>query len=109
MAKRNPKPSVQNADQNNLFWAVATLLAVAILASGYTAWACDYVVSSFQNSNTMVLLITDAGLKSDDAKLERQLTTATQTLNFLHQIGLAVVVGSVGVGVTLVIRRVRGG
>lgn len=109
MAKRKNQPSVQNADQSNLFWAVATLLVVAILASGYTAWACDYVVSSFRDSNTMVLLITDAGLKSDDAKLERQLTTATQTLNFLHQIGLAVVIGSVGVGITLVIRKVRGG
>ncbi len=88
---------------------MVTLLGVAILASGYTAWACDYVVSSFQNSNTMVLLITDAGLKSDDARLEGQLTTATQTLNFLHQIGLAVVIGSVGVAITLVIRKVRGG
>lgn len=57
----------------------------------------------------MVLLITDAGVKSDDANLEKQLTTATQTLTFLHQIGLAVVIGSVGVGVTLIIRRVRGG
>ncbi len=107
MAKRKNKPSVPNADQSNLFWAVAILLGVATLASGYTAWACDYVVSSFQDSNTMVFLITDAGLKSDDARLERQLTQATQTLKFLHQIGLAVVVGSVGVSTTLVIRKFR--
>jgi hypothetical protein len=80
---------------------------VATLASGYTAWACDFVVSSFQDSNTMVLLITDAGLKSDDARLEANLTTATQTLNFLHQIGYAVVIGCVGVGVTLGIRKLR--
>lgn len=109
MAKRNPKPSQPSVGDSNLFWAVATLLGVAILASGYTAWACDYVISSFQDSNTMVLLITDAGLKSDDAKLERQLTQATQTLKFLHQIGLAVVIGSVGVATTLAIRKVRGG
>jgi len=88
---------------------VVTLLGVAILASGYTAWACDYVISSFQDSNTMVLLITDAGLKSDDKNLERQLSVATQTLKFLHQIGLAVVIGSVGVATTLAIRKVRGG
>ena len=109
MAKRNPKPSQPSVGDSNLFWAVVTLLGVAILASGYTAWACDYVISSFQDSNTMVLLITDAGLKSDDAKLERQLTQATQTLKFLHQIGLAVVIGSVGVATTLAIRKVRGG
>jgi len=109
VAKRKNQQSVKNADPSNLFWAVATLLGVATLASGYTAWACDYVISSFQNSNTMALLITDAGLKSDDAKLERQLTEATLTLKFLHQIGLAVVVGSVGVTITLIIRKVRGG
>ena len=110
MVKRNKsQPSVPDADQNNLFWAIAVLLGVAILASGYTAWACNYVVSAFQDSNTMVLLITDAGLKSDDAKLERQLTQATQTLNFLHQIGLAVVIGSIGVGITLFIRKLRRG
>ena len=109
MAKRNPKPSQPSVGDSNLFWAVVALLVVAVLASGYTAWACDYVISSFQDSNTMVLLITDAGLKSDDAKLERQLTQATQTLKFLHQIGLAVVIGSVGVATTLAIRKVRGG
>lgn len=110
MRKRspNPKPSVKPADDTNLFWSIVTLLGVAILASGYTAWACNFVVSSFQNSNTMVMLITDAGLKSDDARLERNLTQATQTLNFLHQIGLAVVVGSIGVAITLAIRKFRG-
>lgn len=107
MAKRNPSQSVKNADDSNLFWAIVVLLGVALLASGYTAWACHFVVSSFQDSNTMVMLITDAGLKSDDAKLERNLTQATQTLNFLYQIGLAVVVGGIGVATTLAIRKFR--
>jgi hypothetical protein len=55
----------------------------------------------------MVLLITDAGLKSDDKNLERQLTTATSTLNYLRDIGLAVVVGSLMVITTMGIRIVR--
>lgn len=42
----------------------------------------------------MALLITDAGVKSDDKNFERQLTAATLTLNILRDVGLAVVVGS---------------
>ena len=52
----------------------------------------------------MALLITDAGVKSDDKNLERQLTTATLTLNYLRDIGLAIVVGSLMVVVTMGIR-----
>ena len=55
----------------------------------------------------MALLITDAGVKSDDKNLERQLTTATMTLNYLRDIGLAVVVGSLMVATTMGIRLVR--
>ena len=55
----------------------------------------------------MALLITDAGVKSDDKNLERQLTTATMTLNYLRDIGLAVVVGSLMVAVTMGIRLFR--
>jgi hypothetical protein len=85
------------------------LLAVATLSACFTAWACDYVVKSFQDSNTMALIITDAGLKSDDKNLERQLSTATMTLISLRDIGLAVCIGSVGVGLALAIRNYRTG
>lgn len=88
----------------NLIWAVLGLVLVSAIASGFTAWACDYVVGSFKNSNTMALLITDAGVKSDDVKLEGQLTTATTTLLFLRDIGLAVLLGVLGVLATLGIR-----
>jgi hypothetical protein len=53
----------------------------------------------------MVLLITDAGLKSDDARLEGQLTTATMTLKHLHEIGLAIFIGCLGVGGCIVARK----
>lgn len=104
--KQKPSPSPSVGDIN-LIWAVLGLVLVSAIASGFTAWACDYVVGSFKNSNTMALLITDAGVKSDDAKLEGQLTTATQTLIFLRDIGLAVLLGVVGVLVTLAIRFFR--
>jgi hypothetical protein len=55
----------------------------------------------------MALLITDAGVKSDDKNLERQLSAATTALTFLRDIGLAVVIGSVGVVVAMCIRVFR--
>lgn len=90
-----------------MLWAVVGLLAVATLASGFTAFACGYVIDSFQNSNTMALLITDAGLKSDDKNLEANLTTATLTLHYLRDIGSAVVIGSLGVGLAIGFRLWR--
>ena len=114
MAKPKAKKSVSkparkvaiNSD-GNLIWAVVGLLGISLLAAGFTAWSCDYVLSSFQNSNTMALLITDAGLKSDDKNLEANLTTATQTLHYLKDIGLAVVVGGTGITFTLLLRHFR--
>jgi len=107
MRNQKPNPSLKVASDTNLLWAVAGMLLVSVVASGFTAYACHYVVSSFQDSNTMALLITDAGVKSDDKNLERQLTTATATLNFLRDIGLSVVVGSMMVTVTMGIRVFR--
>lgn len=94
-----------SAGETNLMWALLGLLCISLLAAGFTAWTCDYVLASFQDSNTMALLITDAGLKSDDAKLEGNLTTATKTLGYLKDIGLSVVVGGTGIAASLLIRR----
>lgn len=108
LKKPNPKPAVKTTGTDtNLIWAVLGLVGVAALSAGFTAWACGYVVSSFQDSNTMALLITDAGLKSDDKNLERNLTTATTTLLFLRDIGVAVLLGVGGVLITLGIRQSR--
>lgn len=102
---QKPKPSP--ASDLNMLWAIGGLLFVALMASGFTTWACDYVLSSFQNSNTMALIITDAGLKSDDAKLEHQLSSATTALKALRDIGMAVLVGGTGVALAVVIKVKR--
>jgi len=113
-----PKPSQRKSESKpdtkkvghgdaNLIWAVVGLLGISLLAAGFTAWSCDYVLSSFQDSNTMALLITDAGVKSDDKNLEGNLTTATNTLRYLKDIGLAVVVGGTGIAFTLLLRHYR--
>jgi hypothetical protein len=103
------KPSPRSVDEVNLWWALVGLLTISLLSAGFTAWTCDYVLSSFQDSNTMALLITDAGLKSDDAKLEGNLTTATNTLRYLKDIGLAVVVGGAGIALALLVKHFTSG
>ena len=103
--RKSAGKSPASAGETNLMWALLGLLCISLLAAGFTAWTCDYVLASFQDSNTMVLLITDAGLKSDDAKLEGNLTTATKTLGYLKDIGLSVVVGGTGIAASLLIRR----
>lgn len=111
MAKPSPKrKSVSKpapTGDTNLVWAIIGLLGISLTAAGFTAWTCDYVLASFQDSNTMALLITDAGLKSDDKNLEGNLTTATNTLRYLKDIGLAVVVGGTGVAASLLLRHFR--
>jgi len=59
----------------------------------------------------MVLLITDAGLKSDDVKLEKQLSSATLALRTCRDLAMSLAVGCgmVGVAVGFRIWRGRGG
>jgi hypothetical protein len=82
---------------NNLIIVVLSILTVSLAVGLMTAYSCDWVLGSFQNSNTMVMLITDAGIVSDDKNLEHELTQATSTLIFLRDIALAMVIGSAGV------------
>ena len=49
----------------------------------------------------MALLITDAGVKSDDANLERQLSSATAALKMSADIAYALVVASLMMGLAL--------
>jgi len=107
--KKGSKPSAALGvahPEGNLIFAVAGLLLIALFSAGFTAWACDYVVNGFQDSNTMVLLITDAGVKSDDVKLESQISFATSALLMLRDVGLSVVVGGCGVALAVFIRRI---
>jgi len=74
------------------------------MAAVSVAYISDLILSSFANSNTMALLITDAGTKSDDANLERQLTSATLGLKACRDLGWALAVGCLGVGVAVFLR-----
>lgn len=102
MAER--KPSVANG---NLLIAVVCLLVAAGGAAFFTAWVACYVLDSMASSQTMALLITDAGVRSDDGKLEGQLTTATTALVACRDVATALGIGCGGVGLALAWRRVK--
>jgi len=83
----------------NLLWAVTILTVAAGMSALGSAWICDTVLSAFGNSQTMALIIVDGGkeLKSDDANLERQLSTATLALQTIRDFGWALSLGCFGV------------
>lgn len=99
------KPSVsQPSGDANLLLAVGSLVVVSAITAWACAWISGYVLSSFQDSQTMVLLITDAGLKSDDARLEGQLSSATLALQTVRDLGYALGFGALMVGVAVFVR-----
>ena len=52
----------------------------------------------------MAMLITDAGVVSDDKNLEGNLSSATQGLRMAKDFGMALVIGVVGVGIAVFVR-----
>lgn len=101
-----PGKEKQSAD-NNLLLAVSLLVVAALLAAAASAFICDFVLRSFEDSQAMVLLITDAGTKSDDKNLERNLSSATMALKACRDLGWALSVGCLGVGVAVFLRLRR--
>jgi hypothetical protein len=93
---RNNEQKV-NGDRN-LLVVVCVVVASAAIVAVTTSWICSYVLDGFASSNTMVLLITDAGLKSDDKNFEAQLTTATIALRTCRDLAMALAVGCGMVG-----------
>jgi hypothetical protein len=94
--KQKPKQS-QSASGANDLYAVLVSAIVTISCAGATAWLLQYTIQSFQDSNTMALLITDAGVKSDDKNLEHQLSQATLAMKATRDIALAMAFGSTAV------------
>ena len=100
-AKQSP------SGDKNLLLAVSALVLAALVAAAASAYICDFVLRSFQDTNAMVMLITDAGTKSDDKNLEKNLSAATQALKTCRDLGWALSVGCLGVGVAVFLRLRR--
>lgn len=101
------KPNAASPSDNrhiNLHLSISGLLIVALVTAVSVAWICGYVLDSFQDSNAMAMLITDAGVKSDDKNLEHHLTFATKALIICRDLGWALGIGSLGCGVAVFLR-----
>ena len=97
------KPSARS-DDRNLLIAIVGLVAFSAVAASATAYICGFVLDSFQDTNAMVMLITDAGTKSDDKNLEKNLSSATLALKACRDLGLALAVGCAGCGLAVGLR-----
>jgi hypothetical protein len=99
MAKRS-----QPSGDDNLLWAAVGLVACSLVGAIGVYLLSSFVLDSFQDTNAMVMLITDAGTKSDDKNLERNLSSATLGLQACRDLGLALAIGCLGVGVAVFLR-----
>lgn len=106
MPSQSPSPA-DAASEHNLRVAVWFLIVAAFCASAASAYICGFVLDSFQSSKAMVMLITDSGLKSDDIQTERQLSAATLALQSCRDLGMALSIGCLGVGVAAFVRSRR--
>lgn len=104
MAKRSPK---QESGSANLLLAVVLLTAFAGLTALSSAWIAGFVLDSLQSTDALVMIVTDAGLKSDSATLERNMSTATMALKSCRDLGWALAVGCFGVGLAIFLRSRR--
>jgi hypothetical protein len=102
------KPNDLSASEGNLLLAVCLLVAFAGLASVTTAYTAGFVLDQLQNTDAMVMLVTDGGIKSDSKELESNLSSATLALQSVRDLGLALSFGCLAVAVAAGLRVWRG-
>ncbi len=105
MAKQ--KPQAKESGSGNLLMAVILLTGFAGLSALSSAYIAGYVLDQLQSTDALVMIVTDAGLKSDSADLERNMSTATLALKSVRDLGWALAVGCLGVGMAVFLRSRR--
>ncbi len=105
MAKQ--KPQAKESGSGNLLMAVVLLTGFAGLSALSSAYIAGYVLDQLQSTDALVMIVTDAGLKSDSADLERNMSTATLALKSVRDLGWALAVGCLGVGLAVFLRSRR--
>jgi hypothetical protein len=100
-----PKPQSGSA---NLLLAVSLLTAFAGITALASAFIAGFVLDQILNSpEAMVMIIVDGAIKSDSATLETNLSWATLGLKAVQDLGWALAVGCLGVGVAVFLRYRR--
>ena len=100
----SPKLNQPRNDANNLLWVVAMILSMAGVCAVYTSYVVQSVLDALMSSNTMALLITTDGFRSDDVKLESKLNSAQQALQTSADVATALTVACVMVAAGLIVR-----
>ena len=99
---RRAKAKVKGVD--NLLLAVCLLTAFAGLTAFASAFVAGYVLDQLQSTEALSLIVTDGVLKSDSKDLEQNISAATLALKSVRDLGWALAVGCIGVGVAVFIR-----
>lgn len=97
----------KQSEGDNLLLAVTLLTAFAGVAALASAYIAGYVLDQLQSTDALVMIVTDGGLKSDSKDLERNMSVATLALRSVRDLGWALSVGCLGVGVAVFIRSRR--
>ncbi len=103
MRKQKPSPSAGS----NLLLAVCLLTAFAGLSALASAYISTVVLDLLQSRDALVMIVTAAGIKSDSVSVEQGLSAATLALKAVRDLGWALAVGCLGVGVAVFIRSRR--
>jgi hypothetical protein len=102
------KPS-ESGSEGNLLLVVCLLTVFAGLAAVTSAWTAGFVLDQLQNTDAMVMLVTDGGkLRSDSETLEKNMSSATLALQSVRDLGLALSFGCLAVAVAAGFRAWRG-
>jgi len=107
MQKSRPPKKAAAGDPTNLWLAVSLLTAFAGVSALASAYIAGYVLDQLQNTEALALIVTDGGLRSDSADLERNMSWASSALRSVRDIGWALAVGCIGVGIAVLIRLSR--
>ena len=83
------------------------LVIAAALAAIMSAWIAGFVLDQLQSTDALVMLVTDGGLKSDSKSLEHNMSAATLALKSCRDLGWALGVGCLGVGLAVLLRMFR--
>jgi hypothetical protein len=107
MAKPNQaKPSA--SEDKNLLWANMALITCSFVGSVGIYLLAEHVLTSFQNTQAMAMILGDAGrIVSDDKNLEQNLSSATMGLKACRDLGLALALGCFGCAVAVSVRLIR--
>ena len=105
MAKQ--KPQAKESGSGNLLMAVILLTGFAGLSALSSAYIAGYVLETLQSRDAWVMIVTDAGIKSDSVSVEQGLSSATMALKAVRDLGWALAVGCLGVGVAVFLRSRR--